>query len=92
MLLFCKPNSEFIRQVIIPMSRVIEIIASENRINIIYDKEEVVEVAHKTFQKRVETVSILYDSGDDTDKAIRQFYKACANNSGSFFFGNVQKE
>ncbi len=91
MLLFCKPNDDTITQIIISTSRIFEIVAAGCRVNINYDSGEVAEVSEGTYQKKIETVSVIYDSVDDVEKAIRQFYKAVNNHSAAFFFGNINQ-
>lgn len=92
MLLFCKPNNIPVIQIIISTSRIFDIVAAGCRININYDSGEVTEVSENTYQKKIETISIIYDSADDVEKAIRQFYKAVNNHSAAFFFGNIDKD
>ena len=87
MLLFCKPNDIPVNQVIIPLERVYNIIHSSCRININYDSGELMEVAENTYQPKIDTASIVYDDTDSAEKTLRQFYKACNNNAGAFFFG-----
>lgn len=88
MLLFVKLSGQFgsMNRVVIPLSRVFDIWSSECAININYDGGELVEV-EGTYQKKLETVRIKFDSSDDVDKAMRQFYKACNDGKNAFFFG-----
>ena len=87
MLLFIKPNDIPVNQVIIPLERVYNIIHSSCRININYDSGELMEVAENVYQPKIDTASIVFDDTDSAEKVLRQFYKACNNHSGAFFFG-----
>ena len=90
MLLFTKPNNMAASRVIIPLSRVFDIYATDCSININYDSGEMVEVAGK-FEKKIETVRVTFDSADEVDKIFRQFYKAVNANSRAFYIANDSK-
>ncbi len=90
MLLFTKPNNMAASRVIIPLSRVFDIYATDCAININYDSGEFVEVAGK-FEKKIETVRVTFDSADAVDKICRQFYKALNANNRAFYFGDNNK-
>lgn len=90
MLLFIQKADDVAGQAIIPSSRVYDIFAVDCRININYDGGELIEV-EGTFQKKVETISVRFDSEDDVNKILRQFYKACNAGARAFFFGNDSK-
>ncbi len=91
MLLFTKPNNMAANRVIIPLSRVFDIYATDCSININYDSGEFVEVAGK-FEKKIETVRVTFDSADEVDKLFRQFYKAVNSNSHAFYIANDAKK
>lgn len=74
-------------KIIIPLSRMFEIMSSGCSVVINYDSGEVIETEHG-YIKKIETIKITLDSPDDVDKIIRQFYKACNNNAGAFYFGD----
>ena len=86
MLLFVKNSDVNIGQIIIPSFRLYDIWAVGCRININYDSGELIEV-EGTYQKKVETASVVLDNEDAVNKLLRQFYKACNNKAGAFFFG-----
>lgn len=85
MLLFMKISGG---QVIIPTERIYNICAVGCRVSVNYDSGELLEVG-SMYQKKIETVSVVFDSDDLVNKILRQFYKACNNNAGAFFFGEV---
>ena len=87
MLLFCKVKEISDGQIIIPLNRVFDIISTGCRININYDSGELMEVRENVYQNKIDTASIIYDSPDEVDKTIRQFYKSVNNNSNCFYFG-----
>lgn len=87
MLLFCRSREIIGGQVIIPSERIYNIMAVGCRVNINYDGGELMEVRENVYQPKIETASILYDSSDEVDKIIRQFYKSVSNNSNCFYFG-----
>lgn len=91
MLLFTKPNNMAASRVIIPLSRVFDIYATDCSININYDSGEMVEVAGK-FEKKIETVRVTFDTPDEVDKIFRQFYKAINANNNAFYIGNDEKK
>lgn len=76
----------FVGDVIVPESRLIDIIFRENVIVVNYDAGDLLEVAG-TFQKKIESVRVVCDSEDDANKIKRQFYKACASKQNAFYFG-----
>lgn len=84
MFLFVKDVN--IGQIIIPSFRLYDIWAVGCRIHINYDSGELIEV-EGTYQKKIETVSVVLDNEDVVNKLLRQFYKACNNKAGAFFFG-----
>lgn len=87
MLLFCRSKDLQGGQIIVPLNRVYNIITSDCRININYDSGEMLEVREGIYHKKIDTVSIIYDSADEVDKTVRQFYKSVNNNSNCFYFG-----
>jgi len=87
MMLFCKAKDIIGGQIVIPLSRVINIIVVGCRININYDGGELMEVRENVYQPKIETASVVYGDSDEADKTLRQFYKSCSNNAGAFFFG-----
>lgn len=88
MLLFTKSSDTNIGQIIIPSNRVYDIWAVGCRININYEGGDIIEV-EGTYQKKIETVSVILSSPEAVNKLIRQFYKACNNHSAAFFFGEI---
>jgi len=86
MLLFIDNSDSVMSQVIIPISRLYDIWSYGCRININYDSGELVEV-EGTYQKKIESLSIVCESEDVVNKLLRQFYKACNNKAGAFYFG-----
>lgn len=85
MLLFVKVYS---RQNVIPLNRVFDIWSAGNTLSINYDSGELIEI-EGTYQKKVESVKVTFETDDDVNKALRQFYKACNAGAGAFFFGGV---
>lgn len=85
MLLFVKVYS---RQIVIPLNRVFDIWSEGNALLINYDSGELIEI-EGTYQKKVESVKVTFETDDDVNKALRQFYKACNAGAGAFFFGGV---
>lgn len=83
MLLFA--NSSNVKCVI-PLSRVYDISAVSCTVVINYDCGDIVEV-EGTFQKKLESVRVVFDSADDVDKIMRQFFKACRAKENAFYFG-----
>lgn len=88
MLLFIDPKNFYISKLVVPMARVYEICGGECEIIVNYDSGELVEVDGK-FEKKIESVKIVYDSHDEVNKIFRQFYKAVSNGSNAFYFGNT---
>lgn len=74
-------------QIIIPLARVYNIVLSSCSVVINYDCGDIVWLDGDKYEKKIETVRSVYDSPDEANKVIRQFYKACNNNAGAFFFG-----
>lgn len=72
---------------IIPVNRVYDIVVSGCRIIVNYDGGDLVEI-EGTYQKRIDSVSVVFDSPDKANKVIRQFYKACNSGSLAFYFGS----
>ena len=91
MLLFCKPSTTSAENVIIPLGRVFEIVTNSCRVIIRYNGGEFLETEQGTFPNRVSELVIMYDSPDEVNKAIRQFYKAINSNSSVFLFGQRQE-
>lgn len=92
MLLFVKPfgnENSLIRvnKLVIPLNRIFDISGFGSSIIINYDSGEYIEVDSGIYQKKVESVRIVFNSEDAVDKILRQFYKACNNGSGAFYFG-----
>lgn len=87
MLLFIDNSDSVMSQVIIPISRLYDIWSLGCRININYDSGELLEI-EGTYQKKIETVSVVLDNEDAVNKLLRQFYKACNNKAGAFYFGS----
>lgn len=85
MLLFCKDD---IRKtdVIIPVSRVFEIIGGTTTIIINYDGGELTEVYGK-MERKIESIRITFENPEDVAKTLRQFYKATNTGARAFFFG-----
>ena len=86
MMLFCKPSNMVSNRVIIPLNRVYDIYCLDVSLSINYDSGELVEV-EGTFQKKLESVRITFESADELDKIVRQFYKALNSGSNAFYFG-----
>lgn len=84
-MLFVKVGSH---QIVIPLARVFDIWSAGNDLIINYDSGELIEV-EGTYQKKVESVKVTFNSDDDVNKTLRQFYKACNTGSGAFFIGGV---
>lgn len=82
-------------QVVIPSSRIydIKVVSGGNygTILIAYDCGDLINIEGKMYDK-VEVVSVHYDSADECNKALRQFYKACRNNENAFYFGKNDGE
>lgn len=76
-------------RIIIPLNRVYEIKASGKTITIDYDGGEITYLDNEgsAVAPKVETIKINFESEDELDKIMRQFYKACNNKAGAFFFG-----
>ena len=76
-------------RIIIPLNRVYEIKASGKTIAIDYDGGEITYLDNEgsAVAPKVETIKINFENEDELDKIMRQFYKACNNNAGAFFFG-----
>lgn len=73
-------------KIIIPLDRVYSIITVDCKIVINYDGGDLINVEGQ-ITKKIETIRMLFDSTDEVDKNIRNFYKACSNNAGAFYFG-----
>lgn len=86
MMLFCKPDETIVRRLVIPLARVLDVIAFSKSIVINYDNGELMEV-EGNMVKKIESVKIKFDSTDEVDRIIKQFYKACNNDVGAFYFG-----
>jgi len=76
-------------RIIIPLNRVYEIKASGKTITIDYDGGEITYLDNEgsAVAPKVETIRINFENEDELDKIMRQFYKACNNKAGAFFFG-----
>lgn len=76
-------------RIIIPLNHVYEIKASGKTITIDYDGGEITYLDNEgsAVAPKVETIKINFESEDELDKIMRQFYKACNNKAGAFFFG-----
>lgn len=76
-------------RIIIPLNRVYEIKASGKTITIDYDGGEITYLDNEgsAVAPKVETIRINFETEDELDKIMRQFYKACNNKAGAFFFG-----
>ena len=85
MMLFVKVGSN---QVVIPLARVFDIWSQGNNLMINYDDGELIEI-EGTYQKKIESVKVTFDSDDEVNKTLRQFYKACNTGAGAFFIGGV---
>lgn len=72
--------------VVIPSSRLYNISVLDNKIEIRYEGGDLIDV-EGTMYSKLEVVTIHYESKDACNKALRQFYKACANNQNAFYFG-----
>lgn len=72
-------------RLVIPLERVYNIVTNGCRVVINYDCGDAIYEGQKI--SRIETVGINFDSGDEVDKVMRQFYKACNNKVGAFYFG-----
>lgn len=83
MLLFVKIGS---RQIIIPLAHVFDIWSFNDELNINYDSGELIEV-EGTYQKKIENIQIHFETDDELNKVLRQFYKACNAGAGAFFIG-----
>lgn len=90
MLLFCKPITNSPDNIIIPLDRVYNIISNGCRVIIDYDAGECLEVYEGNYQNKITELVIYYDSEDEVNKAIRQFYRAVNSNANAFFFGQRQ--
>lgn len=86
MLLFCKVDDG--RKIVIPENRIFNIIIYETTIIVNYDLGILSQDESGAFQHRIESARIIYNSATDADNAIRDFYKACASNKNTFYFGN----
>ena len=85
MLLFVRA---YARQVVIPINRVFDIWSEGNALLINYDAGELIEI-EGTYQNKIESIKVTFETDDDVNKALRQFYKACNAGAGAFFFGGV---
>jgi len=86
MLLFVKTSNTFSSDIIIPVGRIYDIWAANCHININYDSGELIET-ELGYQKKLETITVVFNSADEVNKILRQFYKACNNKAGAFYFG-----
>lgn len=91
MLLFCKPNTNSINNIIVPLARVYNIISNGCRVIIDYNGGDCIEVENGNYQNKITEVVIYYDSEDEVNKAIRQFFRAVNSNANAFFFGQRQE-
>lgn len=91
MVLFICPSNMYVQKLMIPFSRVYEIVCSDCSVIVNYESGEMVEVNGK-FEKKIESAKVTFDSVDDVDKISRQFYKAVANRASAFFIGNIKPD
>lgn len=85
MLLFVKTTGAGNERVVIPLNRVYDIVTSSCSVFINYECGDIVSV-EGTFQKKIETVRVVFDSSDEVNKIMRQFFKACRDNVSAFYF------
>lgn len=90
MLLFLQPADLAVDKLVVPLERVYDIWASSCTVVFNYDSGEIVEV-EGTYQKKLGSVRVVFDSLDEVDKVMRQFYKAVNAGSKAFYFGQEKK-
>lgn len=86
MFLFLQPADLAVSKLVIPTERIYEINAGSCSIIVNYDSGEVIEV-DGTYQKKLNSVRVVFDSPDEVEKIMRQFYKALNSNANAFYFG-----
>lgn len=75
-------------RIIIPSERLYNIVAVSCSVVVNYEGGEMCWVDDNNLVPKIETVRVTFNSPDEVDKIIRQFYKACNNKVGAFFFGS----
>jgi len=86
MLLFT--SNEDNGRVIIPLSRIYEIESQGRRIRIAYESGEIdVSIVDCPPFPKLGCVVLTFDTEDEVDKVMRQFYKACRDGARAFYFG-----
>lgn len=73
-------------KVILPLDRIYNIWEVRNKLVINYDSGDLVYV-EGTYQKKIESVYVVYEDEKAVVNELRKFYKACINGSGAFYFG-----
>lgn len=90
MLLFVSPSNMYVRKVIIPLERVYNIAVSDCSIIINYDAGELIWLDGDKYEKKIESIRITFDSPDEADEVIRNFYKSVYKGVPVFHFGNFE--
>lgn len=77
-----------IQKYCIPESRIYDINSIDNVVNISYFDGTREPEPEGVWVEKVAVLKVHYDSPDDAANAIKNFYKACFNKYGAFYFGN----
>lgn len=74
-------------KVVIASERIYDITARNNTVYINYESGDIVYLDDGSYQKQIATVILHYETSDEVDKIMRQFYKAANSGFYAFYFG-----
>ena len=75
-------------RVVIPLSNVYDIETKKNKITITYNSGEMdISIVDCPPIPRRGIVTLKFDTEDEVDKIMRQFFKACNKGVNAFYFG-----